>query len=55
MGQEGKSGRTAGSAGAGGLLWFGGWLFTLGFTKLVWWQVILGVLVWPYFLGLHVR
>ena len=35
-----------GPAAAGGLvgpLWFIGWLFTLAFAKLVWWQIIFGV------------
>jgi hypothetical protein len=33
----------------------GGWLFTIGFGKLVWWQILLGLVAWPYFLGLAVR
>ena len=35
-----------------GMLWFGGWLFTIGFCKLIWWKALLGLVVWPYFLGL---
>lgn len=38
-----------------GMLWFAGWLFTVGFAKLVWWKVLLGLVVWPYFLGVFVR
>ncbi len=38
-----------------GPLWIGGWLFTLGFAKLIWWQAIIAFLVWPYFLGAAVR
>lgn len=38
-----------------GLIWFMGWLFTIAFAKLVWWQAILGLVVWPYYLGLVVR
>ncbi|MGD9675535.1 MAG: hypothetical protein AB7V19_02465 [Candidatus Bipolaricaulia bacterium] len=34
-----------------GLVWFGGWLFTMAFAKLLWWQCILGLVVWPYYLG----
>ena len=34
-----------------GIVWFIGWLFTIGFGTLAWWQVILGVVVWPYYLG----
>jgi hypothetical protein len=55
MGQESKDRRGSASAGAGGLLWFGGWLFTIGFAKLVWWKVMVGIVVWPYFLGLQIR
>lgn len=40
---------------AAGMLWFGGWLFTAGFAHLVWWKVLLGLCVWPYFLGVAVR
>jgi hypothetical protein len=38
-----------------GLLWIGGWLFTIGFAKLVWWKAALAVVLWPYFLGATVR
>jgi len=38
-----------------GLIWFIGWLFTIAFAKLIWWQAILGLVVWPYYLGLAVR
>jgi len=37
-----------------GPIWFMGWLFTVGYANLVWWQIILGLVVWPYFLGLAV-
>ncbi|MGB2982357.1 MAG: hypothetical protein WBC63_00675 [Candidatus Bipolaricaulia bacterium] len=36
-------------------LWLGGWLFTLGFTQLVWWQAILGLVIWPYYLAVYLR
>jgi hypothetical protein len=42
---------TGTSQGVAGMAWFAGWLFTVGFAKLVWWKAILGVVVWPYFLG----
>ncbi len=38
-----------------GFLWFAGWLFTIAFVKLIWWQAILGLVVWPYYLGVAVR
>ena len=42
-----------GAAGFGGGFWFTGWLFTLGFAHLGFWKGVLGLLVWPYFLGAH--
>lgn len=38
-----------------GIIWFIGWLFTLAFAQLVWWQAILALVVWPYYLGLAAR
>ena len=40
-----------GAAGLGGAFWFAGWLFTIGFANLVWWKIILGIVVWPFYLG----
>ena len=37
--------------GISGMAWFGGWLFTLGYLKLTFWKGVLGLIVWPYFLG----
>jgi hypothetical protein len=34
-----------------GAIWFMGWLFTIGFANLVWWKIILGIVVWPFYLG----
>ena len=34
-----------------GPIWLIGWLFTLGYAQLVWWQAILALVLWPYFLG----
>ena len=49
---EGKKLRGGGtSAGLGGMLWFIGWLFTIGFANLVWWKILLGIVIWPYYLG----
>ncbi|MFC1955539.1 hypothetical protein ACFLWZ_03260 [Chloroflexota bacterium] len=40
------------SSGPGfGAIWFIGWLFTIGYAELVWWKIILGIVVWPYYLG----
>lgn len=38
-----------------GLLWFIGWLFTIGFVHLTFWKGVLAVLIWPYYLGVAVR
>jgi hypothetical protein len=38
-----------------GAFWFAGWLFTIGFAQLVWWKIILGIVVWPLFLGMALR
>ena len=35
----------------GGLLWVIGWLFTIGFQHLTFWQGVLGAVIWPYYLG----
>jgi len=36
-----------------GGLWFAGWLFTIGYLKLDFWLGLLGLVVWPYFMGSH--
>jgi hypothetical protein len=35
----------------GGLLWVGGWLFTIGFLHLPFFRGVLAVFLWPYYLG----
>jgi hypothetical protein len=34
-----------------GALWFTGWLFTIGFVHLSFWQGVLALVIWPYYLG----
>jgi hypothetical protein len=34
-----------------GSLWFALWLFTIGLLKLAFWQGVLALILWPYFLG----
>jgi hypothetical protein len=34
-----------------GVFWFAGWLFTIGYTNLIWWKILLGIVAWPFFLG----
>jgi len=48
-----KGGGVAGAPVAGAF-WFAGWLFTIAFAQLAWWKIILGIVVWPYFLGLKI-
>lgn len=36
-----------------GAVWFAGWLFTIGYLKLDFLLGLLGLVVWPYFLGSH--
>jgi len=38
-------------SGLAGAFWFAGWLFTIGYANLIWWKIILGLVVWPYYLG----
>jgi len=33
--------------------WFAAWLFTIGFLNLGFWQGLLAIIAWPYFLGDH--
>ncbi|WP_370319814.1 hypothetical protein [Oricola sp.] len=40
--------------GGAGLVWIGGWLFTLGYLHLGWGKGALALLIWPYYLGAHV-
>ena len=47
--------RHGGGAAGSGVIWFIGWLFTIGFVNLVWWKILLGIIIWPYFLGVAMR
>ena len=38
-----------------GPLWFGGWLFTIGFLKLALTKAVFALLLWPYYLGVNFR
>lgn len=40
---------------ATGMLWFVGWLFTIGLLHLTFWQGILAIVLWPYDLGVMLR
>lgn len=32
-------------------IWTIGWLFTIGFSNLSFWQGILAIFIWPYYIG----
>jgi hypothetical protein len=34
-----------------GLLWIAGWLFSIGYLKLAFWQGVLALFIWPFYLG----
>jgi hypothetical protein len=34
-----------------GFVWLIGWMFALGYLKLGVWKAVLGLIIWPYFLG----
>ena len=36
---------------AGGMVWFIGWLFTIGFSHLSFMKAVWAILLWPYYLG----
>ena len=55
MANGGTHSHSPAGAGLMGGIWFAGWLFTIAYANLVWWKIILGVVVWPYYLGLAVR
>lgn len=37
--------------GFAGTAWFAGWLFSLGFLHLGFWNGVLAIVLWPYYLG----
>ncbi len=37
--------------GFAGALWVVGWLFTIGFLEFTFWEGVLALLIWPYYLG----
>lgn len=34
-----------------GVIWLAGWLFSIGYLDLSFWQGLMALLVWPYYLG----
>lgn len=37
------------------MLWFMGWLFTIGYLRLPLGKSILAIIVWPFYLGIKLR
>lgn len=37
-----------------GILWIIGWLFTIGYLHLGFWQGFLALIIWPYHIGASV-
>lgn len=35
--------------------WFAGWLFTIGFLALSFWQGVQALVIWPYYIGVFIR
>jgi hypothetical protein len=50
-----RGGRAPDGGGLAGLLWFAGWLFTLGFLHLPLGKGLLALVIWPYDLGVFFR
>jgi hypothetical protein len=38
-------------SGITGPIWFMGWLFTIGYVHLSFWEAVLALVIWPYYLG----
>ena len=38
-----------------GIIWFIGWLFTIGYVELTFWPAVLGLFIWPYYLAVAIR
>jgi len=36
-----------------GSVWFGGWLFSIGFLHLTFWKGVAALLLWPYYVGVN--
>jgi hypothetical protein len=37
-----------------GMLWFAAWLFTIGYLHLSFWRGVFAIVIWPYYIGVHV-
>lgn len=32
-------------------MWAIGWIFTIGYLRLPFWQGVLAIIIWPYYIG----
>ena len=55
MSTDNKPRRNVQTGSLAGMIWTIGWMFTIAYANLLWWQTLLAILIWPYFLGLAVR
>ena len=55
MAQETKRRTVHVQSGMAGAFWSAGWMFTIAFAKLIWWKALLALIIWPWYLALHVR
>ena len=37
-----------------GIGWCAAWLFTIGFLHLNFWRGVLAIILWPYYIGVHI-
>ncbi|MDH5654509.1 MAG: hypothetical protein OEZ34_01280 [Spirochaetia bacterium] len=42
---------TVETASKGAPIWFIGWMFTIGFADLSFWQGVQAIVIWPYYIG----
>jgi len=46
-----ESRRSGAASALAGPIWFIGWLFTIGYTHLHFWEAVVALIIWPYYLG----
>jgi len=51
LSNDAKRSKSTEKGACAGLIWFIGWLFTIGFVGLPFWRALLGIIIWPYFPG----
>jgi hypothetical protein len=38
-----------------GVVWVIGWMFTISYAHLIWWQALVAAIIWPYYLGMVIK